>query len=190
MGYKTIGGGNLTELFALGSDWSLGTNLMDLNKNFTTVIAGHEKSKNLEATITHEIFDETYTDLLDDYLSETADTANENYEDGSSNVDTTSLTDANNLKVLLAICYSGRSNESTKQRFVRVFPCQLQGGGYTMESEKTIRPETKLVAVKADVAITVAASAFNTSLVSSAATVTIAAGSYGLSTWLTAVPTT
>jgi hypothetical protein len=189
MGNKTIGGGNKTELYPIGvtgATWTPGTLIIGLDKNFTTAIAGHEKSKNLEATITHEIFDETYTGLLANYLSESADTTAENYEDGSSNETITEIS-AGVTNVLLAITYSGKSNEAIPRRYVKAFPCVLQGGGYTMESEKSIRPETKLVAVKA--LYNIAVPTLNTNLVTGAGTTTatITANTYGNSFWLTAV---
>lgn len=178
---KTIGGGNRTVLYPLGTDYSLGSAVITLDKNFTTAITGHEKSKNLEATITHEIFDDHYTDLLADYLSAEASASAEKYENGDSNAEVTTINNGTEYNILVAITYSGE-NKSSSDRFVRVFPCQLQGGGYTMEADKSIRPETKLVAIAAPSAITVGSSCFSATLIS-AATVTIASGSYGTSFW-------
>ena len=187
--YKTTGGGNLTELFALDSSWALNlSKTWSLDKKFSTQITGHEKSKNIEAALTHESFDSTIigaaTALFDQYLSEIADEGEEKYEDG---VDSKAETNPENI--LLAITYSGKSNETTPKRLVRCFLAELQGGGYTMEADGTIRVETTLKGVpnKSTSDISILATMFSTALVTGASAQTIAVGSYGTSFWLTAV---
>lgn len=181
--YRTIGGANLTELFPFTTAWAVlttGTGRVTLDKKFTTAFTGHEKSFNLEATITHETFDSTITGLFDAYL-QMVQPSTEYYEDGAATVNITASSD----KTVLAIAYSSKNEES--KRFVRVFTAAIQGGGFTMEQNKSIRTETKLTGVRTNNAITVGSALFNSSLLSAPATVTIAATQMGTSFWSTSV---
>jgi hypothetical protein len=187
---KTIGGGNLTQLFSLGTNWAVGASIFTGNEHlvnqFSTALSGHEKTKNLQATLTHERFDSEFTDLLDEYLW-TDEPTEEFYEDGSPAGGSVSDPTSQETPVGLAICYSGRS---AGKRLVRAFPFRLQGGGYTMENNASIRPETTLVSVKAGATITIQTATLNTNVavggVSTPEQLVIGEGKYGVSKWLVA----
>lgn len=193
MGFKTKNGGNLCQLYPLQEGWVLGTLPImgsgeSLNMTFNTAITGHEKSKNLQAVITHERFDTAFTEnFLKEYIWESEPESGELYEDGTDASGSVSNPSVGGSKVGLAIIYSGKSNEATPKRYVRAFPFRLTGGGYTMEANTTIRPETTLVGVKAGGNIAITSGIFLTSLVTGATAMTISADTYGSSVWMTAV---
>lgn len=189
---KTIGGGNYTQLYKLTSGWDPSTEILGtddhLKNQFSTAIAGHEKTKNLQATLTHERFDEAFTKMLDDYLW-TEEPESELYENGVEAGSVVGDPTASETPVGLAIIYSGK--ESGGKRFVRAFPFRLQGGGYTMEANASIRPETVLVNVQVPTteSITIGTTYFDSTLVTATTAVVIGGGEFGTSVWI-ATPTT
>jgi hypothetical protein len=183
---KIKGGGNLTVLCSIASGFAAPSGkVIDLNANFTTAAAGHEKTNDLVLTVTHEIFDPTFTGLFDTYLQSTTSTTTEKYEN---NVDasTSGLSTSDYAKYLIGLTLSGY--DSTNGCFVRAGVYELQGGGYTMEADKTIRAETKLVGVKTPATITIPATYFTTGTtagtVKLAAAVVIPSGYMAKSQWM------
>ena len=149
---QIFGGSNELKIYYLGTNinestgtifaTALQTAILTLNQNYTTAIAGHELSANLEVTITHDKVDATFVDFMANYASP-ADTNTEKYEDatiapgvaGSSQV----------TKYLLGVVKSGSTGGKALHKYV---VCKAQVGAYTQEAEKSIRPETKLIGVK------------------------------------------
>lgn len=155
---KITGGGNLTMLLSIASGFTAPQGkIVDLNTNFTTQAAGHEKTNDLVLTVTHEQFDPTITALFDTYMKESSTTTDEKYENGQS-VGVGGVVVGDYASYLIGITLSGY--DSTNGAFVRAGVYELQGGGYTMEADKTIRPETRLVGVKAPATITIPSTYF------------------------------
>ena len=175
---KVTNGGNLTQLYALALTSGVmtpGASVINLNQKFTTQISGHEKAQNLEASLTHDQFDSTWTSLTDTYSY--VDTGDEYYEDASpASVDET--------KMLLSITYGAKNTAGLT--YVKVFPCIFQGGGFTYENKKSVRPEAKLKAIKvAGTAIAVPTTAFDASKIGLTA-ISVPAGSFGTGFWAVA----
>jgi len=181
---KTTGGGNLSALVSFtNSDWDISTGaFVDIEKKFTTVFSGHENSQDLQAVLTHEQFDETITDMFKQYIQAPSASADERYEDAALAV--AAISDPAN-DAFLAITYSGESDDAAgAQRFVQCTPVVLQGGGFTYESQKTVRPDTTLVAVKAGAAVTITLGMFDAvTMLDAPYTVTIPEGAYCTSFW-------
>ncbi len=185
--YKTTGGGNESHVFALNSVWALTTSTdLIFDRKFSSAFAGHEKSKNLDLTITGESLDSAVTNFFRDYLWETIPAA-EKYEDSVEAGNAVTDPSSSTTPCGIVITYSGKSSESPAKRLIRVFPFRLEGGDYTMEAEKTIRINAKMIAIQAGAAIGVPATAFDTNLISSPALITIPINSFGTSFWLDSV---
>ena len=88
-------------------------------------------------------------------------------------------------KSLLTVHYFGK-NSGGKRRIL-ILNSEVNSEGYTAETKKNLAPKITFKGVKATNAIAVPAALFDSSLVSGAALVTVAAGTMGTEIWLTSV---
>lgn len=185
----TIGGGNLTQVTTLTTGAGEGTAAvwnasatptLENRQKTKTDVKGHLKKLNVEVAIDSDLDSEAQETMLSTYMNIQADASTVEYEDGTMR----GLTAGDVTKSLVTVHYFGK--HSSGKRRVLILNSEVNSEGYTAETKKNLAPKISFKGVKATNAIAVPAALFDSSLVSGAALITIAAGTMGTEIWLTA----
>ena len=186
----TIGGGNLTQVTTLTSGagegaaavWNAAaTPILENRQKTKTDVKGHLKKLNVEVAIDSDLDSEAQESMLSTYMNIQADASSVEYEDGTMR----GLTAGDVTKSLITVHYFGK--HSGGKRRVLILNSEVNSEGYTAETKKNLAPKISFKGVKATNAIAVPAALFDSTLVSGAALITIAAGTMGAEIWLSAV---
>ena len=186
----TVGGGNLTQVTTLTSGAGVGsaavwnasaTPTLENRQKTKTDVKGHLKKLNVEVSIESDLDSEALDSLLNTYMDVQADTSTVEYEDGTMR----GLVTGDVTRSLVTVHYFGKN--SGGKRKVLILNSEINSEGYTAETKKNLAPKVTLKGVKATNAIAVPAALFDSTLVSGAALITIAAGTMGTEIWLSAV---
>ena len=186
----TIGGGNLTQVTTLTSGagegaaavWNAAaTPILENRQKTKTDVKGHLKKLNVEVAIDSDLDSEAQESMLSTYMNIQADASSVEYEDGTMR----GLTAGDVTKSLVTVHYFGK--HSGGKRRVLILNSEVNSEGYTAETKKNLAPKISFKGVKATNAIAVPAALFDSTLVSGAALITIAAGTMGTEIWLSAV---
>lgn len=186
----TIGGGNLTQVTTLTTGagegaaavWNAAaTPILENRQKTKTDVKGHLKKLNVEVAIDSDLDSEAQESMLSTYMNIQADASTVEYEDGTMR----GLTAGDVTKSLVTVHYFGK--HSGGKRRVLILNSEVNSEGYTAETKKNLAPKISFKGVKATNAIAVPAALFDSTLVSGAALITIAAGTMGTEIWLSAV---
>lgn len=181
---RTLGGGNYCSVYALassGGKWSLATLLLQNQQIIKSDYQGHPKKKNPVINIQTDYTGEAVDTLFDGYLTESASTSNEVYEDNSPR----SVNAGNHEKLVGVISITGKTSDG--KRKVVLMVAEVDGGNFSTEANKNVEHQISFKGVRADFATDFGASLLPTSLLGgSLATITLAKDTYGLQTYLTA----
>lgn len=186
----TIGGGNLTQVTTLTTGAGAGaaavwnanaTPTLENRQKTKTDVKGHLRKMNVEVSIDSDLDSEAQETMLNSYMNVQADASGVEYEDGVMR----GLTVGDVTTSLLTVHYFGK-NSGGKRRIL-ILNSEVNSEGYTAETKKNLAPKITFKGVKATNAIAVPAALFDSSLVSGAALVTVAAGTMGTEIWLTSV---
>lgn len=181
---RTLGGGNYCSIYALassGGKWSLATALLVNQQIIKSDYQGHPKKKNLVLNVTTDYTGEEVDALFDGYLTESASTSNEVYEDNSPRSENA----GNHQKLVGVVSITGKTTNG--KRKVTYMVAEVDGGDFSTEANKNVEHQLKLKAVRADFATDFGVAVQPTSLLGgSLATITMAKDSYGLQTYQTA----
>ncbi len=186
----TIGGGNLTQVTTLTTGAGAGsaavwdaaaTPTLENRQKTKTDVKGHLRKMNVEVSIDSDLDSEAQESMLNTYMNVQADASTVEYEDGVMR----GLAVGDVTKSLLTVHYFGK-NSGGKRRIL-ILNSEVNSEGYTAETKKNLAPKITFKGVKATNAIAVPAALFDSSLVSGAALVTVAAGTMGTEIWLTSV---
>lgn len=186
----TIGGGNLTQVTTLTTGagegaaavWNAAaTPILENRQKTKTDVKGHLKKLNVEVAIDSDLDSEAQESMLSTYMNIQADASTVEYEDGTMR----GLTAGDVTKSLVTVHYFGK--HSGGKRRVLILNSEVNSEGYTAETKKNLAPKISFKGVKATNAIAVPAALFDSTLVSGAALITVAAGTMGTEIWLSAV---
>ena len=181
---RTNGGGNYCAVHALassGGKWSVSTALLINQQIIKTDHEGHPKKKNFVVKVQTDYTGEAVDALFDGYLTESASTSNEVYEDNSPR----SVNAGNHEKLVAIVSITGKTTDG--KRKVTIAVAEVDGGNFSTEANKNVEHQITFKAVRNDFPTEFGVSTLPTSLLGgSLATITLPVNTYGLTTNLTA----
>lgn len=186
------GGGNLVEITPVDSDflptsnWPTGTGSdldavtppFKLTNIKSSAHSGHPNTKDVQVDLSQYKFDPELTQFFNQYLTDYTAPSDEYYEDGEK---VGASLDLDEGEVFLIKSYGKKT--SSQGALVRAFLARLDGGDFTYENNSFVAEGTTLISVAAPTTINITSTDINSTYVKTAATMTIAADSYGRDKW-------
>jgi len=180
---SSVAGGNLCEFFALATNAFATKNSHIEDHTKSTKTTGHPNKKDLKINLDAQHGDSAFESFLTTYLTNVDYTAvSDTYEDGQVETATNASTD----KMFGYILYFG-SKGTTRKVLYGVGVISGDTGNYETGNKQFEKTPVEITGVPAFASLSIPLASFNTYIVSGAATVTLASGSYGVYTFMTAV---